>query len=245
MTEDHETSLRELCRIRKCAVVEPKVLIKDQSDGWIVKKGANAGESDEENHTTAPSISPDDLDQVPHQFSAFAYDDFLEYELPRKQQPKRVSSSSRFEAVEESPPKKLKRETKSKVVSEERSVSAAISPPASDWDFYEKSNTYKNEKSDPSHSHLRSVDPNKNWNMIVRTTGPMNANPVPRYASPVIDKRVAKPSPSSTSTSSPTPAPKELTDDQKRFSPSSLLLLCHRKMEENRRLAMARLEENR
>jgi hypothetical protein len=106
--------MRELCAIHKKSLSESfergPLVVKDETEGWIVKKGATTATatatalhlSDEENLTSASStsISPDDLDGgvlVHDPFSTYAYDDFLEYEFPKKlrqqqQQIKRLSS---------------------------------------------------------------------------------------------------------------------------------------------------------
>jgi hypothetical protein len=83
------TSMRELCAIHQKAMADltdrGPSLVKDETEGWIVKKGAHLSDEDS-TLTSAPSISPDDLDTVHDPFSTYAYDDFLEYEFPKKQQ---------------------------------------------------------------------------------------------------------------------------------------------------------------
>jgi hypothetical protein len=194
---ERETSLRELCKINRDAVATAleRPPVKDERDGWIVKKGGQfLGLDSEDEKTSAPSVSPDKVD---HPFSPFAYDDFMDYKLPKKQQTKRLSGdmASKPSAIsphEEDDDFKLKKrrlhtapspvpnviditdvDSSARISDFLPSDGKTVSNPVYQTDWSSQNASHRSPAPNaPMHSHLRCVDPNKTWNMITRTTGP-------------------------------------------------------------------------
>jgi hypothetical protein len=215
---ERTTSIRELCKINRDAVTNAadRPPVKDEKDGWIVKKGGGhymAQESDEEK-TSAPSVSPDEVEHGPDPFSTCAYDDFLEFEYPKKQQIKRLSGERRsldskpssishsHEEDDDFQQKKRRLDTihvdSSTRMSDFLPSSATPGKPVSnpiyqtEWSSQDGSHGQSPALNAPMHSHLRCVDPNKTWNMITRTTGPTT----PLHPSSQCNRPPASPAPS-------------------------------------------------
>lgn len=279
---ERATSLRELCKINRDAITNAldRPPVKDESDGWIVKKGGHAfvQDSDEEK-TSSPSVSPDEtsygslaegITACVGPFSTFAYDDFLEFEYPKKQQIKRLSSERGY--VDSKPPrsheeegnfqpKKMRLHTKSPgpnvdMISVDSSVRIGDFLPSSETSGKALSNSiYQTEWSSqkasqppasnaPMHSHLRCVDPNKTWNMITRTTGPTTPlHPPSQHTVTPAPPRVVQSRPNLPSAPHVDTWPDELR--RQPSLPSSCPHPSNRKVEANKQRALARLQENR